>query len=561
MSDKENSDKELEEAMNDAESGDDMESEDKKESTSSALVRMITEDSTAKVMLFHDESKDPYMQITVGEHREIWSCKTKMCRRWIAQRYWRKQKKAAGAEALKTALAVIEGKACFDGPMIRLANRITEHEGAIWYDLSDTEWRAVKVTKEGWEVVKNPPVLFKRYSHQKAQSEPVRDGDVNLLFEYLNVSDEEQQILLLVWLIACFVPNIPHPILIIYGPQGSSKSVLCRLVKKIADPSIVETTGFPRNTNELVQLLAHHWCLAFDNVSYLSHDISDELCKAVTGGGLSKRELYSDDDDVLYTIRRCLVINGINLVATKPDILERGILLELERISEKKRMSEGAMIAEFEKDLPKILGGIFSVLQKSLQIEPSIKLSSMPRMADFARWGCAIAQALGQPQERFLAAYQANISRQNDEVLAGSIVAWLLLSFMGTKDSWEGTPTALRNALIQEADDNGATDIAKDRDFPRSANVLGKRVNELMTNLATKGLYITRGKEKKRRYFCIRNEKKDVVSVGSVAPSSSIGATSPQREDHSLFGPNTDKGDDRDDKDDDVLNPWDPETF
>jgi len=555
---KEDNDKELEGAMNDAESGDDMEGTANKESQGSEIIEMITEDSTAKIVLFHDEFKDPYMQITVGEHRELWSCKSKMCRRWIARSYWRKRRKAARAEGIKTALTVIEGKACFDGPMIHLANRITEAEGAIWYDLSDPEWRAVKVTKEGWEVVKNPPILFRRYSHQKAQSEPVHEGDVTLLFKYLNVSDKEQQLLLLVWLISCFVPNIPHPILIIYGAQGSSKTVFCRLMKKVVDPSVVETTGFPRDINGLIQLLAHHWCIAFDNVSYLPHDISDELCKAVTGGGLSKRELYSDDDDVLYTIRRCLIINGINLVATKPDILERGILLELERISEEKRMSEGAMIADFEKDLPGILGGIFSVLQKSLQIEPSIKLSSMPRMADFARWGCAIAQALGQPQERFLAAYQTNINRQNDEVLAESLIAWLIISFMEKKDDWEGTPTALRNALIQEADDNGATNIAKDRDFPRSANVLGKRVNELRTNLATKGLYITRGKEKKRRYIYIRNDRKDVGSVGSVAPSSSTEATSPQKDSPSLFGPKTDKGDERDDSNKD---PWDPETF
>ena len=65
--------------------------------------------------------------------------------------------------------------------------------------------------------------------------------------------------------------------------------------------------------------------------------ISDQLCRAVTGSGFTKRELYSDDNDIIYNFRRCLGFNGINLAATKADLLDRGIIMALERIPESKR--------------------------------------------------------------------------------------------------------------------------------------------------------------------------------------------------------------------------------
>ena len=52
----------------------------------------------------------------------------------------------------------------------------------------------------------------------------------------------------------------------------------------------------------------------------------------MTSTGLSKRRLYTDDEDVIYRFRRCVGINGINIAATKPDLLERALILHLKRM-------------------------------------------------------------------------------------------------------------------------------------------------------------------------------------------------------------------------------------
>jgi hypothetical protein len=55
---------------------------------------------------------------------------------------------------------------------------------------------------------------------------------------------------------------------------------------------------------ELAQQLAHHHAASYDNPSVIPTWVSDAFCWAVTGDGFTKRELYSDDDDVEARGRR-----------------------------------------------------------------------------------------------------------------------------------------------------------------------------------------------------------------------------------------------------------------
>ena len=327
-----------------------------------------------EVTLFHDDTNDPCIRLKVQDHYEIWKCKSGQFKRWISQLYWSRLNKVPNLDAIRTALNIIEAKACFEGPEYELANRLLSKDGSIWYDMSDSKWRVVEINKQGWKIVENPPILFKRYSHQKPQVDPIKDGNVKDILKFVNIVSDDQQLLLLVWLVTSFIPDFPHPILNVYGSQGSAKSVLCKLLKCTVDPSLITTASFQKDVREFVQLLSHHWCIFFDNLSYLSNDSSDCLCKAVSGEGFSKRKLHSDDDDIIYNFKRCIGINGINLVGRNPDLLERSILLELGRIETDKRKLEVEIMEEFERSLPSILGGIFDVVSKAIQIKGDIKI-------------------------------------------------------------------------------------------------------------------------------------------------------------------------------------------
>jgi hypothetical protein len=462
--------------------------EDKgKESQASSLLKTILKRSD--LVLFHDEQGDGYISLEIDGHQEIWPCKSKALRKWISKEMYSTQKRAPGSEAIKSVLAVLEGNACYSGSEYKLHNRTYWDGKELWYDLCNKEWQSIKINRDGWELVDKPPIIFRRYSHHKLQTLPSKEnGNAKLFLNYVNINDSQHKLLLMVYLVSCFIPDFPHALLIIFGSQGSAKSTLSKLLRDVIDPSVIEVASMPESNRELIQTLAHHAFLFFDNVSYISETTSDTLCKAVTGGGFPKRELYSDDEDIIYSFMRCVGINGINLVATRPDLLERSLLLELERIEPNQRKQEKEILLSFQKDLPLIIGGVFDVLVKAIKMQPTIKVDSLPRMADFAMWGCAIAKALGYTQEEFLEAYRINIAKQTETVLNENIVASAILSFMADTSLWTGTATELLRDLNSFGDFEFET---HEKYWPRGANVLTRRLNDLKVTLKDAGILYT----------------------------------------------------------------------
>jgi hypothetical protein len=414
----------------------------------------------------------------------------------LAQGFYEAHEKAPSQTALASALNIIEAEAQFKGPEIKLHSRVAHHEGALWYDLCDKLWRAVRITPEGWSVVENPPIIFKRHPHQAAQVEPIAGGDVKEILHFVNITEPEHEILFLACLISFFIPGFPHPMPYVHGPQGSAKSTLSKIVRKIVDPSRIEVLSLPKDNQELAQALSHHHLLFFDNVSYISASVADLLCRAVTGSGFSKRQLYTDDEDIIYTIQANVGINGISLASNKPDLLERSVLFELRRVEKSGRRQERELLEEFEQARPRILGAIFDAIAKALALKPTITVAQLPRMADFALWGCAISEAIGYGKEVFLTTYLHNINSQNEEVLGDNPEAALLISFMENQTEWTGTPSELLKIIKSIGADKGISE----NDLPKSANVLSRKLVALKTNLEEAGLKVSRNKGTKRTF-------------------------------------------------------------
>jgi hypothetical protein len=462
--------------------------DNKRVSQSDLLLKII--DEQKDIVLFHDERRNPYVQIGIGSHTEIWPCDGEEMKSWLTYEFWKKYKKGSGAEALTTVLGIIAGRARFEGNKHLLGNRMAWKDGELWYDLANENWQAVRVTNKGWSVNEDTiPILFRRYNHHSAQVLPSIQGNAKLILDYVNITNKQHRLLVLVYMISCFIPDFPHALLIIYGSQGSAKTTFSKLMRSIIDPSLLETLSLPKSVEELIQLLHHHAFMFVDNVSGFSTEFSDTFCKAVSGGGFSKRKLYTDEGDIIYSFKRCIALNGINIPATRPDLLERSMLIELERIEPSSRKEEGELVKKFKEDLPVIMGGIFDVLVKALELKPTIKLSSHPRMADFAIWGCAIAEALGYSQEEFLTAYSENISQHNELVMNENIVGRAMIEFMKDKNEWTGTATE----LLKELDTLGFLEgmDSYERFWPKSSNSFTRKLNELRVNLKEVGIIYT----------------------------------------------------------------------
>ena len=131
---------------------------------------------------------------------------------------------------------------------------------------------------------------------------------------------------------------IPH------GIHGSGKSTFQEFIKLVVDPSAALTTAFPNNLAELVQVLSHSYLTFFDNVSEISQITSDQLCRAVTGSGFTKRGLWTDDEDFIYNMMRAVGYNGINVTATRADLLDRILNIQLKPIDRRQRRKLKSLI-------------------------------------------------------------------------------------------------------------------------------------------------------------------------------------------------------------------------
>lgn len=444
-------------------------------------------------ILFCDQFNEPFIA-TSGDGSQVFRIDSKNTKLWLIRTAWENLDETYGSETIKTACDILESKAKFEGQKVKLSVRTAWNDEHLWYDLGDGD--AVQINKDGWQVIKNTPIIFRRFQHQKFQSIPAFEGSIEKIFDYVNISSEEEKLLFLVFLVTSFIPNFPHPILVLHGLQGSAKSTTSKLIKTLVDPSDLATISPPKDLEQFVQTASHHWLIAFDNLSCMPDWLSDALCRLCSGEGFSKRGLYTNDDDFIYSYQHIAIINGVNQVVTKPDLLDRLIIIELDRIAPERRLTELELLKNFELAKPQILGGIFDIVSKTLSEYSSVNLTRWPRMADFARWGCAVTRAMGYTEKEFFAAYNKNIQGQHDEAISASPVASCIQTFMKNRSEWSGQPSELFNELT-----NVAITLQIDKKYlPRDPARLGKKIKEMQVNLQGIGIEFESGKSGERFY-------------------------------------------------------------
>ncbi len=458
-------------------------------SASDELVQLVKD----KVYLFHDENREAFVSYQIDGHREIWPVNSRSFELWLTREYYRDTQQSPTVEALKQTKSLMEAIALFDGPEHRLHLRVAKHDGEIWYDLANEDWQAVKITPEGWEVVDEPPILFRRYGNTTAQVLPQRGGSMKPLQDFLNLKDGDDWVLVDALVASALIPEIPHAVPIFYGDKGSAKSTAQRVLRRLIDPAAQELMLLPESKMELALVFKTNYAPCFDNLDGLKPWQSNMLCTAVTGGGMSKRRLYTDESEVFLSFRRVPMLNGINLVATRDDLLDRTLLFELVRISEDDRMEEQVFWQEFEQERPFILGALFDAIAGAMRLYPQINLRQLPRMADFARWGCAISQALGYREDQFLMSYQRNLLGGVEAAVEADLVAAAILEFAKDRPAWEGTPTKLLEELNKLPSTNQNA-----KGWPKVPHSLTRRVNKIKSALADMGITVDTSRGKKR---------------------------------------------------------------
>lgn len=449
--------------------------------------------------LFLDQHRTAYLEMARNERVEALPVRSGRFRNWLCLQYYKEGLGMIGGEDVTNVCNVLEAEAIYSGNQrtlhLRVGGDINE---TMYYDLTNPEFEAIKLTASGWSK-QHAPIIFAHYSNQLPQVNPLRQYDVDIFERFLsltNLKTEDDRLLLKCYIVSLFIPGFPKPVLMLHGEQGSAKSTLQELIKTLVDPSSIKLLSFPRDVNELVQQLAHRYVAYFDNLSYIKGWISDELCKAVTGGGFSKRRLYSDDDDIAYSFMRCIGFNGINLAASKPDLLERGLIIQLERIPKERRRKINNIWREFESLRPQLLGYIFDLIVKVMQSirQGGIELKEHPRMADWSEISEIISRCMGNPDDAFLEAYYRNIGLQTEEAISANPIAQCIGKLVEKQQTgiWVGSVTTLLEELETIATTDLKMNVRRLEGWSKAPNALSRRLNEVATNLREVGIIIDR---------------------------------------------------------------------
>jgi hypothetical protein len=457
--------------------------------------------------LFHTPDGTGFADLEINGHRETWPIRGKGFRRWLARCFFEETGGASGSEALQSALNVIEAKAHFDAPERQVHIRVGGLDGRLYLDLGDEAWRAVEIDATGWRVIDNPPVRFRRASGMKPIPIPVRGGSVATLRSFLNVQTDADFVLVVAWALAVLRNRGPYPVIVLSGEQGSAKSTFSAILRALLDPNTAPLRALPREDRDLFIAASNGHVLAFDNVSGLPAWISDTLCRLATGGGFAVRQLYSDQDEVLFDAARPVILNGIEDIVTRPDLADRAMFLTLEPISEDRRRPEQELWAAFEAERPRILGVLLDAVAKGLAELPRTKLDKLPRRADFALWATACETALW-PSGMFWSAYCDNRDQAVEGVIEADPIAAAVRAIMSARTEWTGTASDLLGALAEMAGER----VAKAKTWPDSPRALAGRLRRAATCLRKIGIDIGFNREGRARTRMIR-----IVTTGNPA--------------------------------------------
>jgi hypothetical protein len=165
-------------------------------------------------------------------HRETWVVRSKGFRNWLYHRFFTEKGKAPGSQAVQDALGVLEGRAICVGPEIEVHIRLARHDDTIYLDLGNEAWEVVEITTDGWRILSESRVKFRRSRGMLALLRPSTNGNFELLRPFLNVGSNDDWALLCGYLIGAFNPGGPFPVLVLHGAQGAAKSTCTAIIDR-----------------------------------------------------------------------------------------------------------------------------------------------------------------------------------------------------------------------------------------------------------------------------------------------------------------------------------------
>lgn len=458
-----------------------------------AYVRLV--DAHTKC-LFHDAAGRAYAAVIVGEHVENLAILSKPFANWLSLTSYAEGLTPPNKSTLGDAQRILEARALSEGPLKEPFLRVGVRGDKIYVNMADQTWRVIEVGAKGWTVLAVHDLPNIRSAAMLPMLEPQEtDEGIEILRRFGN-ADESGFRLVVAYLLSSLYPPGPYPVLIPTGEQGSAKSSLTKRLRDLIDPNFAPLRAMPKEEVDIIVAAMHAHIIALDNVSLISGEMSDALCRVATGGGMSARAKYSDADEFVAHVKAPIIINGISL-ALRPDLASRALAVRLESIPDDARMTEGELEQEWSKVAPRVLAILLDALSAALARLPQTRPPKVSRMADFERLIEAASPFLGWEPGEFAEIYRANQSESDAAAIEADPIAGAIVDMVRDDHSagWEGTMSRLLEILSTKVSEA----VRRSRLWPATAGSLGMRLDRVKPALRRHGVGITRWHSGERR--------------------------------------------------------------
>ena len=472
----------------------------------------------------HDADMTGYALLSTNDVRQCHRLDSTAFGEWLSYQFYKAEGTAPSDYALKAAIASMTGKAKFEGDLHEVHTRIARHDGAYWLDLCNDQWQAVRITRDGWQVIDRPPVLFTRSANMRPLPTPqAGQGDITALWHAVNVLETER-LNVLAWLIECLRPETPFVVLELSGEHGSAKSGTARVLRDLIDPNKSNLRAAPKSRDDLFVVARNAHVLCLENLSHLSSEYQDALCTLATGGGYAARTLYTNGEETCFEIKKPIILNGIPSVVTASDLSSRTLHMELPVIKQG-RMTEEEIKAYWQAHQAIAFAGLLDtfaqVLAELERVQHDRKaLGELPRMADFCLLGEAVYRVHGLPAGAFIAYDRARIAESAQRTLEGSPVAMAMIEWLKANPTgYEGTVKGLLEQLDRLCLDTPASA------WPKSPKGLGDIIQRVKPALRLIGIELHKeAKNRRDGVWCtLRYAPKDNPKPQQAAAKGAVG--------------------------------------
>ena len=129
--------------------------------TKAELVLSLIEKNCSQ--LFTDEYDVPHAAITVKDHIEVLSIRSRRFRNWITRTIYKEIMMVTDSQTIKDVIGVLSAKAEFEGEQKTLNLRVGSFDNKWYYDLTNQKWEFIEITADSWKLTNNL-IIFRRFS-------------------------------------------------------------------------------------------------------------------------------------------------------------------------------------------------------------------------------------------------------------------------------------------------------------------------------------------------------------------------------------------------------------